>query len=241
MNILIVEDEELYADQLEMLVEKLGYTPLGPVNSSRGALEILEQQIPDLILMDIQIKGSYDGVELTDMIHKRYPIPVIFITSWQDEHTYQRASRTGPVNFLAKPFDQVQMQRIIELSVKNLLTSEESKDSWEEDVLFKDHLFVKHRQKLVKIAIKDIFYVEADGRHCHIYMENRKFLVRISLVKLWERLPAPIFIQPHRSFLINTQKISSIDTQESVIYVNDFAIPLSKRHREHFLKQIDYL
>ena len=83
VSVLIVEDEELYADKMEMQLEKLDYKHLGTVDNSKDALQLIDKDAPDLILMDINIQGEYDGIELADMIHKKSMIPIIFITFYR--------------------------------------------------------------------------------------------------------------------------------------------------------------
>ncbi|MBK9487858.1 MAG: response regulator [Haliscomenobacter sp.] len=174
MKILIVEDEELYADKLEMLIEKLEYTHLGTVDNSTAALQLIRKNPPDLILMDIHIQGAHDGIELADLISKEFDIPIVFITSLQDDLTFNRAARTRPKQFITKPFNELQLQRSIELCVRNLPDQSAEEPEWETDLLFKDHLFIKVRQKLEKVASNDILYAEADGRYCQIYTEEKK-------------------------------------------------------------------
>jgi len=239
MKVLIVEDEELYGDQLEMLIEKLEYELLGIVDNSVEALQIIEKTPPDLILMDIYIKGQYDGIELAARIHQDFDIPIIFITSLQDDLTFQRAARTNPIHFITKPFSDLQLQRSIELSIRNLAKQEE--ENWETDLVFKNHLFIKVRHKLEKIAIEDILFVEADGRYCQICTEEKKYLVRLSLQELTGMLPAASFIQVHRSYLVNASKILNIDLQDSLVQIKQHQVPLSKRHRELLLKKLNWI
>lgn len=239
MKILIVEDEELYGDRLEMLVEKLEYELLGIVDNSDDALQLIEKTPPDLILMDIYIQGQYDGIELAARIRQDFDIPIIFITSLQDDLTFKRAARTNPIHFITKPFSDLQLQRSIELSIRSL--AEQAEAAWENDLVFKNHLFIKVRQKLEKIAIENIFFVEADGRYCQICMEEKKYLVRLSLQELSGMLPATSFIQVHRSYIVNAHKILNIDLQDSFVQLKQHQIPLSKRHRELLLKKLNWI
>ncbi len=129
-------------------------------------------QQPDLILMDINIRGSHDGIELADIIHKSNPIPVIFITSLKDDETLNRANQTQPISFLIKPFNQTQLQRIIEITVRKLSegkTGNSKNEEWENDFLFQEHFYVKTRQKLEKIAIENVLYLESDKHHVWVY------------------------------------------------------------------------
>ncbi len=247
-KILIVEDEELYADKLEMLIDKLEYEHFGTVDNSKDALALLEKGLPDLILMDVHIHGEHDGIELTDLIHQKHLIPVVFITSLQDELTYNRASRTKPVNFLAKPFNEIQLQRTIELTVKNLQKEEEKnsvksgkEENWENDFLFEDHFFIKTRQKLEKVAVHDVLYLEQDGRYCQVHTDSKKFLVRMPMSEMIKRLPPQLFIQTHRSFFVNYKKVSSVDLQDSIVLLNEKHVPLSKRNKEELLSKLDWI
>lgn len=248
-KILIVEDEELYADQLEMLVDKLGYDHLATYDNSHQALNCLKNELPDLILMDIHIRGEHDGIELAGLIQKKAPIPIIFITSLQDDLTFSRASRTNPLNFLVKPFNGLQLQRTIELTVKQLSTSTEAssapiqkeEETWESDFFFKSHFFIKTRQRLEKVATNEVLFLEADGHYCQIHTLQKKFLVRIPMLELSKRLPEDLFLQTHRSFMINMEKVDSVDLKDSVIIIGEKHVPLSKRNRTMILEKLNWI
>jgi DNA-binding LytR/AlgR family response regulator len=241
MKILIVEDEALYADKLEMLIEQLEYEHLATVDNSSDALRLVREQTPDLILMDIYIHGEHDGIELANLILKIHPIPIIFITSLQDNLTFNRAARVNPVQFIQKPFNDLQLQRCIELSIKNLATSPANAPEWENDLFVKDYLFIKVRNKLEKVSIQDILFLEADGRYCQIFTENKKYLVRMSLQEMEEKLPKEIFIQTHRSYVVNVDKIRNIDLQDSFIQLQEHQIPLSKRQKEILVAKLNWI
>ena len=249
-KILIVEDEELYADQLEMLVDKLGYEHLATLDNSQDALNCLKKELPDLILMDVHIRGEHDGIELAGLIQKDFPIPIIFITSLQDDLTFSRASRTNPLNFLVKPFNQLQLQRTIELTVKKLSSiaseipiepTKKEEETWENDFFFKTHFFIKTRQRLEKVATNEVLFLEADGHYCQIHTEQKKFLVRIPMLELFKRLPKDLFLQTHRSFMINMGKVDSVDLSDSVIIIGEKQVPLSKRNRSMVLEKLNWI
>ncbi len=244
-EILIVEDQELYADQLEMMVEKLGYGHAGTVNNSRDALRAIQTRIPDLILMDIHIKGEHDGIELASLIHDIHPVPIIFITSLKDDLTFNRASRTRPLQFLLKPFDRIQLQRTVELAVRGLNTKQESGDQERNtdgnDFIKDGYFFIKVRQRLEKVSVDDILYLEADGHHCRIHTSGGKYLVRISMSELGKQLSPQDFMQTHRGFLVKKDRVDSVDLKDSVVVVSGNHIPLSKRNREGVLKRLNWL
>ena len=240
MDILIIEDEILYADQLEMLVDKLGYSVLASLNESSSVLNLLKEKLPDLILMDIHIKGIYDGIELTEKIHANYDIPVIFITSLKDEFTFKRASRTDAVNFIIKPFQELQLQRAIELALrKKILSGEAQKENDFKDAL-EQSFFVRQNQNLDKVVVTDILYIEADANYSIIHLKDKKYVLKISLAELSRRFSHQNFLMTHRSFLVNQEKIDSVNLQESTLIVGGHTVPLSRRNKAAVLEAINY-
>lgn len=242
VSVLIVEDEELYADKLEMLLDKCGYLHQATVDNSTAALAQVRQTQPDLILMDVNIAGEYDGIELADMIHKEMDIPILFITSLQDDMTFRRASRTNPVGFLEKPFTQTQMQRSIELVIRKLEVREEKKvnpEAEQNEVFSKDFFFIKNRNKLEKVRFADIVYLEADGRYSQVVTTEKKYLLRQSLQSLREQLGVHKFAQTHRSFAVNLDCVESVDTAEMVVMTTIGQIALSKRMKDDFLNLLE--
>lgn len=238
ITVLIVEDEELYADKMEMQLDKLGYHHLDTVDNSNDALAALEEEIPDIILMDVNIQGEYDGIEVADKIHKLHnDIPILFITSLQDDMTFRRASRTNPVGFLNKPFNELQLQRSLELIVNQLENESDDKQS----IFSNSFLFIKNQQKLEKVYFKDIFYLEADGRYTKVITKDKKYLLRRSLQELINKFSNHQFIQTHRSFALNLQLVTSVDLFEHMIYLDKYHVPLSKRNKDLFLQKLEMI
>lgn len=238
ISVLIVEDEELYADKMEMQLDKLGYEHLDTVDNSQTALAILKDQTPDLILMDVNIQGDYDGIELADKIHQTQNIPVLFITSLQDDMTFRRASRTNPVGFLTKPFSEIQLRRSIELVIQQLSVNKEAD---EQTIFTNNHFFIKSQQSLEKVTFNDIVYLEADGRYTKIITKKKKYLLRRSLQDLIKRLGQHQFAQTHRSYALNLSLVTNVDLFEYMVYLGDFHVPLSKRNKDEFLKRLEVI
>lgn len=242
-NILIVEDEELYASKLEMLVDMAGHHLVGIVDNSQDALKMIEQVVPDLILMDINIQGEHDGIELADLIHQEREIPILFISSLKDDMTFRRVSRTRPVGFLLKPFDELQLQRSIDLIISQLPKENKVEDlhNWETTQFDTDHFFVKSKQKLEKVLIANILFLEANGRYTNLHTTAKKYLIRIAMSELANKLPSENFAKTHRSFIIQIDKVTAVDLQDSVVWLGEKNVPLSKREREVFLERIDWI
>ena len=102
-RILLVEDEIIIASSIQKWLEDINYTVTGIAPSAEKAMMLIEQQIPDLILMDIMLQGDMDGIDLADKIHEKYSVPIIFLTAYSDENTLERARISGPYGYLLKP------------------------------------------------------------------------------------------------------------------------------------------
>lgn len=116
-QVLVVEDESIVALELKARLEDMGYRVLGTVSSGEKALEIIRQHPPDLIIMDIRLNGTLDGVATAERIAEEYDIPVIFLTAYADSETVQRAKRVGPHNYLIKPFEERELYTAVEIAL----------------------------------------------------------------------------------------------------------------------------
>jgi len=114
-SILVVEDENIVALDIEHGLKRLGYLVSGIVNNGKDAIKEATSTKPDLILMDIQIQGDMDGIEAADQIQKLLNIPVIFLTAYADEATLQKAKVVDPYGYLLKPFEETELHTAIEV------------------------------------------------------------------------------------------------------------------------------
>jgi signal transduction histidine kinase len=119
--ILIVEDERIVARDIEKRLKKLGYQVVGSVASGEDAIRQAQLTLPDLALMDIQLKGPIDGIQTAEQIHTDLDIPVVFLTAYADEETLQRAKVTEPFGYIVKPFDERDLHAAIEVALRRRL------------------------------------------------------------------------------------------------------------------------
>lgn len=116
-KILIVEDEGLIANDIADRLQKVGYQVAGIAESGKETLQKIAVLRPDLILMDIRIKGDLDGVETAARVREQFDLPVIFLTAYSDRQTLDRAKVTGPFGYLTKPVQQSSLQTSIEIAL----------------------------------------------------------------------------------------------------------------------------
>ena len=125
IKILIAEDEQIVAKNIEKRLTADGYQVVASVSTGEDAIEKAKLYSPDIILMDIKLKGKIDGIETADILRRNFQLPVIFLTSYADEETFQRAKSTEPFGYLIKPFDNKELNRVVELALyKNKIYQE---------------------------------------------------------------------------------------------------------------------
>ena len=116
-KIMIVEDERVIARDIKKILEKAGYSIPAAVSSGDKVVEMVSKIRPDLILMDIMIEGSIDGVEAAKQVQERFDIPVVYLTAYGDDSTLQRARITEPYGYILKPFESRELHVAIEIAL----------------------------------------------------------------------------------------------------------------------------
>ncbi len=131
VRILIVEDESIVAMDIERRLVTLGYQVIGHVLSGEDAVLRTEEERPNLVLMDIHLKGAMDGIEAAEKIRRLYDIPVIYITAYSDEATLERAKVTEPFGYILKPFQEREIHSAIEMAVYKHRAEQEMREAKE--------------------------------------------------------------------------------------------------------------
>jgi PAS domain S-box-containing protein len=116
-KLMIVEDDQIVAMDLQGILQSLGYAVSAVVSRGEEAIEKAAQTRPDLALMDIRLRGDMDGIETAERIRARFDIPVVFLTAYADEATLERAKLTAPLAYVIKPFDQRELHSAIEVAL----------------------------------------------------------------------------------------------------------------------------
>ena len=136
-RIFVVEDESIVSLEIQSRLKSLGYLVAGTASSGDEAIRKVLELKPDLILMDIRIKGNIDGIDTAAEIHKHLEIPVIFLTAYADEATLQRAKVTDPFGYIIKPFEERELEISIEIALFKDHTQKilREKDKWFSSIL----------------------------------------------------------------------------------------------------------
>jgi CheY-like chemotaxis protein len=123
-KLLIVEDESEVARTLELKLKKFGYTVVGSERSAEKGIEKAGELHPDIVLMEIELSGSIDGIQAADAIRKKYQIPSIYITALCDAKTLQRVGASIPYGYILKPFNDDELRTVIDIAFEVITKKE---------------------------------------------------------------------------------------------------------------------
>lgn len=231
-RILIVEDNFLFAVKLEKNLVEWGHMVIGICETGQCVLELLKTETPTLILLDINLKGNMNGVETAkQIIHKE--IPIVFVTGRTDQETYEEIKGTSVISYLVKPFDLLTLRGVIDfnpfLKLENL--NEGNNDA----------LFLRKNKELVKVKTSEISYVKSDRNYCDIFVGDKVYFLKISLTKLFEKLPPDTLVKIHRSYVVNLKQVEGLILSENMIRIGDKKLPIGRKYKKDFLDKIkDY-
>lgn len=235
IKIVIVEDEALIADHIANILEAANYDVIAVFDEAEPFLDFLKGNKTDVVLLDINLNDDLDGVDIAHEINSKYKIPVVFLTSNTDKKTLERAKRTMPLSFIAKPYTARGLLSNLEIALHNYF----DKNNTQEISIASNAIFVKDKNELVKVQYSFISHVQAMDNYAIIFTKDKKYIVPHTLKKLEEDLVPHGFIRTHRSYLVNKEKITSI--LPKVLKLNDIEIPLSDSYRQEVIGKLNML
>jgi len=236
VNILIVEDDANAMLTLKSTLFDLGYTDFAEADDAASTLSAIKENKPDLILMDIALKGKRSGIDVAIEI-KPLEIPIIFITGFDDKATHEKAKMTGPSAYLVKPFSPLTLETAIDNVFRNSERDGQKEESAAEEngVIMKECVFIKNGTVLQKIRFSDILWVQSEGNYSIINTGQRKFALHTSLTKVIKKLPEDIFLRIHKSYIVQTAKIDRVDTNNKELFIENYNIPVGRTYLKTLL------
>lgn len=244
VSILIVEDKAIISEALAMTLEKAGYSISARADSGENALLLVNDNPPDIILMDIQLAGKLDGIQTAKLLSKTHSIPIIYLTDFHDKATIERAKHTHPAAYLLKPFNPNDLLIAIEIAFHNASKKAEAvvgeNEKPAEDFFpFEDRFFIKEKDTLHRVNIDDVLWIEAAGSYCAIKTSQKNFTLSISLRVFNERFNHPMLLRVHRSYMVNIDKITAIKGNMLVIgQAPSHEIPTSESYRDAVFQRL---
>jgi len=243
IKILIVEDNVIIADDMQSMLEEIGYEIVDNVIVYEQAEEVLKTKQVDLVLIDIILASDKTGIDLGKHIRQNYNIPFIFVTSNSDRATVENAKTVKPNGYLVKPFEQQDLYTSIEIALSNFTYGEKTGGGGQEgdddddklmsNSVLKDSIFVKKQHLYYRIQFEDIQFIKADNVYLEVNTKDKKFLVRSPLKDYLEKLPKNKFYRAHKSYIVNVDHIDAINSKD--ILINNTLIPISKDFKEFII------
>jgi DNA-binding LytR/AlgR family response regulator len=249
VSVLVVEDENIVAKDIQQSLLKMGYKVIGTASSGEKAKEILKENQPDIILMDIMLKGNMSGIDTAEYVKDIYDLPVIFLTAYADENTLSKAKITEPDGYILKPFKEIDLHTSIEMALyKHKKTSELKKENEIYATLLDgnnsaDFLFIRAKSKLVKIKMVDLFYVEALKDYVTFHTASGDYTIHATMKDIEQKLPGKQFIRVHRSFIIRIDRIVSLEQAQGILYLENDTNPISigGSYKDELLKRLNFV
>ncbi|MBD0777695.1 response regulator [Maribacter sp. ANRC-HE7] len=247
IRILIVEDNVIIADDMQSMLEEIGYEIVDNVIVYEQAVKVLKTEQVDLVLIDIILASDKTGIDLGKHIRENYDIPFIFVTSNSDRATVENAKTVKPNGYLVKPFEQQDLYTSIEIALSNFTYGTNKQAPVEDKVneddvpmsnsVLKDSIFVKKQHLYYRIQFGDIQFIKADNVYLEVNTVDKKFLVRSPLKDYLEKLPKNKFYRAHKSYIVNVDHIDAINSKD--IMINNNLIPISKDFKEFIISAMN--
>lgn len=249
INVLVVEDESIVSKDIQNSLTKLGYSVAGAASSGEKAIELAELLHPDVILMDIMLKGEMNGIEAAEHIRSEFKIPVIFLTAYADSATLSKAKITEPYGYIIKPFKEIDLHTNIEMAIykhgreQEVIKERDLLHSLVEnkDTTAPDSIFIKANSKLVKLKKSNIYYIEALKDYVVIHTKDTRYTIHSTMKDIEIKMGLDDFIRVHRSFIVRLDKIASIDFPNLYLEDDKKMIPIGGSYRDDLSNRINMI
>ena len=236
-NILIIEDEFIISDDIAETLKECQYSVAGIAENVDEALEILNNQKVDLILLDINLNETVDGIQIAHIINSDYQLPFIFVTAFTDTTTIERVKHTKPFGYITKPYNDIDLMIAIDLALSKF--NLESQKSITKPTNTDEPIFVKTKKGLEKIKLGDIRWIEAYDYYSFIRLKKDKILVTTTLKDLEQKINNASFIKVHRKYTVNFNHIEKVVGNQ--IEIEGELIPVSRSHKEGLLNRLNLI
>ncbi len=235
MTCIIIDDEAAARAIVSQLCAK---TPeldvIEEFSNAIDAIKFLNQQNIDLVFLDIHMPG-FTGIDFVQTLKNP---PKVVLTTSDTEFAIEAYEYEAIVDYLVKPITPERFARSIQ-KVKNSISTQPSRvtDSTSKGV--GNELYINIDRRLIKIKFEDILFIEAKGDYIDVKTNKEEYRVHNTLKKIKEKLPADLFLQIHRSYIINFTKI--IDIEDNSVLIEKNVIPISRSNRPELMRRLNLL
>lgn len=189
-----------------------GYIVTKPAKRYKEAIVMIEEEMPDLLLLDVKFWGKLDGIEVARTVQKVFAIPHIILTANTDFETIPRAKEVTPVAFLAKPVTRPQLHAAIEIAL-SAYTDHKGKIPSEARPIDTASIFMKQRGNFHRVAFSEVFYAESRDNYVLLMLDKGEIAFIHSTLAECLKL-APKFLNVQHSYAVAPDKVSNVLTDE---------------------------
>lgn len=243
LRLLLLEDLDEEAIEVVEFLEDNDYEVIRVKNIAE-AESVVKNRFLDIILLDIMIDGNPEGIQFAHQLNKQnINIPFIFLTSMQSKVVFDQAKLTRPYTYLLKPFNKLELLFALELAIEKYNEQDNSISiDAKNAVLSPSFLFLKKKRSIKKVQVDTIDYIEVEGKYCNIFCENDTYLIRLSLKKVNELLQNKHFVQVHRNYMVNLQKVEEIFINDNLILLKgNKKVSFSDNYKLNFMNNNNIL
>ncbi len=225
LNCLVIDDEPIARKGILEHISQIGYlNPLKECKNVVEALHCIDKEQVDVLFLDIQMP-KMSGIDFVRSL--KQPIPTVFTTAYS-EHALE-GFELGVLDYLLKP---ITFPRFLKTAIKI-----QDYYSSKNPALDAKYFFIKCHQKIEKIMISDVTFIEGLANYIAIHTPKKKYITYLTFKSIEEKLPPSQFIRIHKSYLVSINAIQSIDTD--MITLNDIELPLSKKYKTELMERVN--
>lgn len=237
MNCIIVDDEaaaRMIVEQLSSKVSELDV--IESFSNAMDAIKFLNQNTVDVVFLDIHMPG-FSGIDFVQTLKNP---PRIVLTTSDTNFAIEAYEYEPIVDYLVKPITQERFEKSI-VKIKNALSKKTVADqvSTKTASNAEEDIYINIDRRLIKLKLDDILIIEAKGDYIDVKTEKKTYRVHNTLKSIKDKLPENIFLQIHRSFIINFTKI--IDIEDNSVLIEKSVIPISRSNRPELMRRLNLL
>ena len=225
-RLFIVEDELIIQATLESMLRQMGHDVVGKAAKAETAIELIDQLLPELVLLDINLGQGANGITVAAKLHEK-GTSFMYVTSYADQETLKQATQYLPSSFLVKPFVKEDLFVSIEMALLHSGQNLKNKD---------ESFLVSEGSVIRRLEPAKIYWVKADNVYVEVKTEDRRLVIRDSISKFFEKLPAHHFFRTHRSYIVNLAMIDTVGA--NFVEIKGEQIPLSRNVRTELTKKM---
>ncbi|MGQ1891503.1 LytR/AlgR family response regulator transcription factor [Thermophagus sp. OGC60D27] len=232
INCVSIDDEPLALKQINGYIEKIPYLKLlSSFSSAIKALDFLQNNEVDLMFVDINMP-DLSGMDFVKSLS--HPPKVIFTTAYREYAA--EGFQVDAADYLVKPISFPAFAKAVDKTKQRYFQIDEPQESIRNNGQF---LFIKSEYKIVRINLEDIKYIEGMRDYVRIHLDNEKpIMALLGMKNIQQHLPSKSFMRVHRSYIVNLNKIHTIE-RNRIVFDQKVYIPISEQYKEEFQKYLD--